>query len=168
MWSLKRWLLVAAVVLVSATTASAFWFIRDMYDQISVKPQEGVPRALPENSVPTVGKGLPTDLPRDAVTPLIGENPIPYSNESVARGREHDEAHCLVCHGDSGAGDGPVAAKGAKPWWPLGSPQTQNRSDQHIFAQIWAGNAVMGSYRWSLEPEEIWDLVNYVRSLDQR
>src|SRR5262245_14290868 len=38
-------------------------------------------------------------------------NPVPASADALARGRELYETFCLVCHGRSGLGDGPLVPK---------------------------------------------------------
>lgn len=169
--SLRRMLVVAAVV-GFAGSASAFWFMRDMYDMPSVKPQEGQPRDLPAEALPTSGKFLPTDLPfhkRQAeLDPKIPEeNPVTASEASLARGKELYERQCIVCHGPNGMGQGPVAQRaGAIPPMPLAG--VAGRTDRYVYAQIWGGGPTMGKYWMAFEREEVWDVVNYVRSLVQQ
>ncbi len=165
--------LIIAGAILAAGSSSALWFITDMYDQISVKPQEGDPRQLPEGSVPTVG-----NLPPGAISfgerlakldpSLPQDNPVPASDESLASGKEMYETYCYSCHGKTGLGDGPVALRGAGiPPFPL-IGTINARSDGYIFGQIWAGGAIMGPYYTSLEPDEVWDIINYLRSLNSQ
>lgn len=157
--------LTLAVILGSAGSAGALWFITDMFDQRSIKPQEGTPRPLPAGTVPFGGGRIRTDLMRDQLWPTLGANPVSADTTSVARGEKLWGVYCAACHGTTGAADGPVTDKGMKPFWHLGAPMTQERPDQYIFAQIWVGGYVMGPYWMMLEEREAWDLVNYVRHL---
>lgn len=154
-----------AIVVGSVGSVAARQYFDDMFDQPSIKPQEGTPRALPKGSVPFGGGRVRVDLPRDLLSPALPANPVAADKASVGRGEKLYGKYCAACHGPTGAGDGPVAAKGVTPWWPLGSPQTQGQSDQYIFAQIWVGNIVMGPFWMMLEERDAWDLVNYVRHL---
>lgn len=169
--STKRNVLMAvAAAVLTTSTASAFWFMTDMFDMPSWKPQEGTPRDLPAETVPTKG-----DQPdwtvgmagRAQLEASLSENPIAPSDASLAEGTALYAIYCGVCHGPQGMGDGPVATKapGLRPWFPLDSAVTQSRTDQYLYAQIAAGGPVMGPYGHSLEPNEIWHLVNYIRSL---
>lgn len=162
----RFWLTVFAAVILTAGSASALWFIQDMVDQRAKKPQAGTPIDLPIGAVPTKPAVARADLPRDALAEILPENPVAADEASLARGKRHYDNLCAICHGATGAGDGPVAAKGPAPWWHLGSPMTQNRTDQYLFAQIWVGSGVvMGPYRQMLEERDAWDLVNYTRYL---
>ena len=169
--SAKLWLAVAVVL--SAGSASALWWITDMFDQPSFKPQEGAPRKLPVGTVSQHGPVIPFAVSfgeRAAkVDDVVGANPTPGDAAAVARGKALFGTNCQVCHGETGMGDGPIPQKAPalRPWYPLNSPAAVARSDQYLFGQIWAGGAVMGPYGHALEVNEAWDIVNYIRSLQQ-
>lgn len=167
--------LAMAAVLVASGSASAFWFITDMFDMIHKKPQEGTPLQLPPGSLSQNGwfppaRGISIANSPTELEPLVASNPITATPESIATGKALYEVHCIVCHGPTGLGDGPVATKAPalRPWFPLGSPVTQGRSDAYLYAHIWAGGAVMGPYWQSLEPHEPWHLINYIRTMGQQ
>jgi copper transport protein len=100
-------------------------------------------------------------------TPVGGRaNPILSTDESVALGRELYQTRCAGCHGIGGLGDGPDAA-GLNPppaQLPLHVPL---HSDGDIFAFIEGGfpGSAMPAYRGALTEEEMWHLVNYLRTL---
>ncbi len=161
MW--KRSLgLALGLILVSASSAVAFWFIRDMYDQISIKPQEEA-RPMPKDSVPVGGYAVPRGYNYLTLETVL--TPPALTPEMAAKGKVLYGKFCEPCHGTKGLGDGPVALKGMRPWWPLGSPQTQARSDGYIFAHIWEGGPLMAPYKYALSVTEAWELVAYVREL---
>jgi mono/diheme cytochrome c family protein len=159
----RSWLIAVLIFFLASGSAVAFWFITDMYDQISIKPQED-PRPLPEGIVPVQGfpvpRGYQWNTLGDAIT-----NPVVASESVIQRGQVLYERYCVPCHGVKGDGDGPVALRGFRPWWPLSSPQTQLRSDGYIFAHIWLGGPLMPPYRYGLSVTDTWSLVHYVRSL---
>jgi mono/diheme cytochrome c family protein len=154
-----------AIVVGSVGSVAARQYFDDMFNQPNVKPQEGTPRTLPQGSVPYGGGRVRVDLMRDQLWPTLPANPVTADAASVTRGQVLFGKFCAACHGPTGAADGPVAAKGVTPFWHLGSPMTQDRPDQYIFAQIWVGGYVMGPFWMMLEERDAWDLVNYVRHL---
>jgi mono/diheme cytochrome c family protein len=144
-----------------------------MFDQPAVKPQSGTPRGLPAGTVSQHGPALPFAVSfaerAQKVDAVVGANPVAGDATSVSRGKDLFGVYCVVCHGETGQGDGPAAlrAPALRPWYPLNSPAAAARSDQYLFGQIWAGGAVMGPYGHALEISEVWDIVNYIRSLQK-
>ena len=93
-------------------------------------------------------------------------NPVPSTAESVAAGRRTYARLCSRCHGPAGKGDGGGAGAGGQPadltdaTWDFGS------SDGEIFSVIRDGtSADMESYAEQIGDAEIWNLVNYIRSI---
>lgn len=90
--------------------------------------------------------------------------------ESLARGAEIYVAHCAVCHGDGGMGDG-VAAKGFDPAPAAIAHTSQMLGDDYLFWRISDGGAAepfssaMPAWKNVLEEEARWDVINYVRAL---
>ncbi|MDO8680665.1 MAG: c-type cytochrome [Acidobacteriota bacterium] len=96
-------------------------------------------------------------------------NPVPATVASIAAGRKTYMLLCSRCHGPAGKGDGGGAGAGGQPAdftdevWEFGS------SDGEIFAAIAEGtSADMESYAERIAAPEIWNLVNYLRSLKPR
>ncbi len=87
--------------------------------------------------------------------------------DMVKLGEKHFKNYCLVCHGEKGAGDGPVASKfqGVKPPSLL-SDKVRGMKDGGIYHIITDGQGVMGTYinhmPWS---KDRWAVVSYVRKL---
>lgn len=102
------------------------------------------------------------DLLRAAVAP----NPIPRSLQSINRGRQLFHHYCEACHGAEGRGDGPVAASLPRrpedlteiaplPYFPDGVLE-------YLIAN---GGEVMPAWKTVLRADDIWDLINFIRSL---
>jgi mono/diheme cytochrome c family protein len=110
-----------------------------------------------------IGSGIYyADLLRSAFL----RNPIPRSAESIARGRQLFEKNCAVCHGAEGRGDG--AAAGALPRRPddLGRIAPPPIFPDGVVAyRIINGVRMMPAYKSALSENEIWDLLNFIRSL---
>jgi mono/diheme cytochrome c family protein len=76
------------------------------------------------------------------------------------------KAKCSACHGADAKGETPVGKKmGIKD---LASPEVQKMSDDEMTAIIADGKNKMPSYKKSLKPEQIKELVGYLRSLAKK
>ena len=115
-------------------------------------------------------------LPREerksawTVTPLqrAERNPSAPSEASVAKGREIYSRNCLACHGTTGDGKGPVAARlGFTAGDFTKSAEMAMRTDGELFWMIAMGRDPMPAFRKKegLADPQIWDVVNYVRTL---
>lgn len=96
-------------------------------------------------------------------------NPVTASPESIGAGRRAYTQFCANCHGPSGRGDGSGAAAGTPPadltdaMWDYGS------TDGEIFGVIHDGTGnEMGGYAERLKDADIWNIVNYVRTLARK
>ena len=91
-------------------------------------------------------------------------NPVKPTSESIAVGRSLFLRNCSVCHGDTGRGDGPLAAT-------LDVPPTDFRvhipfhSDEFFFLVMTNGfGNVMPSFGEQLSEEERWHILNFLQS----
>jgi len=91
-------------------------------------------------------------------------NPFSISKEVVLRGRQVYSNTCIVCHGPSGAGDGPVVPPYPKPP-SLTSDKIRALADSQIFHIITNGQNTMRSYASQIREEDRWKIIHYVRVL---
>jgi len=135
-------------------------WISFMEIQPSFKPMEQ-PLAVAARSIPVEGA---------AYVPGLGapENPIPADEVSLARGQELFAINCVQCHGAEGLGNGIVgAALNNKPA-NLTGDKVKGLTDGAIFLTISTGVAGrMPALNENLNVRDRWDVVNYVRSLQQ-
>ena len=92
------------------------------------------------------------------------KNPIAMSPESTAAGKRVYTRMCGRCHGPEGKGDGTAATAPVPDLtdgkWDYGG------SDGEIFSVIHDGvSADMDGYAARLSDTEIWNVVNFVRSV---
>lgn len=144
----------------------------DTITWLGVRPDSLPSRGNPMFSVPIYGttvaafsiSNLPTPGALDSLALL--PNPTPVSDSSLANGRRHFQINCAVCHGPTGAGDGPVTKYGL-PAPSLLTDITKNRSDGYIYGIIRNGRGLMPTYN-RIEDMDRWDVVNYLRGLQGR
>jgi copper resistance protein D len=102
----------------------------------------------------------------DLLAAAIASNPIPPSAESVAKGKALFEHHCVACHGSGGKGDGiAVATLPSRPDDLSTLPPTPVFPDGVIAYRIAYGAEGMPAWKSVLAQNEIWDLLNFIRSL---
>lgn len=94
------------------------------------------------------------------------KNPLAASDEVLAKGGDLYKKNCLMCHGETGKGDGP-ATKFVKPApADISVAEAQAKwTDGEIFWKITEGKKPMPSFGKKLSEEERWSVVHYVRSL---
>ena len=92
------------------------------------------------------------------------KNPVASSTDSIAAGKRTYQRMCGKCHGPDGKGDG-EAAVGAQPA-DLTAKLVFGSTDGEIFSAIHDGTSKdMEGYGERLQPNDIWNVVNYVQSL---
>jgi mono/diheme cytochrome c family protein len=90
-------------------------------------------------------------------------NPLHPTPAVLAKGKALYETYCLVCHGEQGKGDGPIAAK-IPPPPSYKSDRLMSYRPGRIFHVITMGANKMPSYAVQLAPEERWQVATYVRA----
>lgn len=102
----------------------------------------------------------------DLLRAAFQRNPVPRTVASIARGRALFRADCAVCHGEQGRGDGPAAAGMARRPDDLGRIAPPPVFPDGVVAyRIRNGVGLMPAFKEALGEGEIWDLLNYIRSL---
>ena len=132
--------------------------------------------ALAYVCVATIGLGArPSDAPRAPSQTKKAEpkkaavkNPVPSTPESIAAGQALFQKYCRFCHGADAKGDGPQAPKDTHPPNLTDDKWDHGSTDAEIFANIKDGISPkldMKGFNSKLTPQEMWSIVNYIRSL---
>ena len=114
------------------------------------------------------GTPLTSTSPRKGGNPEAAkiQNPVAASGESVAAGRRTYQRLCSRCHGPEGKGDGGGAGAGGQPANFTDDEWIFGGSDGEIYSAIRDGtSADMDSYAEQIRDTEIWNLVNFLKSL---
>jgi len=97
------------------------------------------------------------------------QNPVAADDASVARGKMLFQQNCIFCHGPQGHGDGPVGQAGFMPSpADLTSMATKQKTDGTLFYYITIGPSTMPSFANRLSTQDIFDVINYVRTLQKK
>lgn len=97
------------------------------------------------------------------------KNPVPATAASIEAGSKTFTTFCVLCHGPAGKGNGPMVLPGTPPPSDLTDEKwTHGSTDGEIFDVISNGTnpvTTMAAFKVSLAEKDIWNLVNYIRSL---
>jgi mono/diheme cytochrome c family protein len=97
------------------------------------------------------------------------ENPVKSSPTSLASGKKKYGQDCAMCHGKEGAGDGDLAEDMHLKLRDLREADLlKDLSDSDIYSIINNGKGKMMGEEGRLKPDEIWDVVNFIRSLSKK
>lgn len=131
------------------------------------------PRALPAGGALLIAFGM-LGMVRGitganaAKIPLVRRtNPIPPTSESITRGLGIYQQSCVICHGVTGKGDGPVGV--------TLSPRPSNfeihmppgiHTDGQLLDWISSGfpGSEMPAFGNGYSEDELWDVINYIRT----
>lgn len=150
--------------------------IQDMQESPAVRPQghdeffedHAGARVPPANTVPVGFKayrpGFDPALAKADKNPLSGD----MSDAVLVTGQKFFETNCAVCHGTSGRGDGPVAAKMPNKPPSIVSDKIKGWADGQIYQVITMGQGTMGPYASHIPQAYRWQVVNYVRHLQKQ
>jgi mono/diheme cytochrome c family protein len=93
-------------------------------------------------------------------------NPVKADAESISAGKALWNLHCSSCHGKKGLGDGSKAAQLKTQPQDMTLASFQSQSDGSIFYKTSEGRDDMPSFKKKIsDPDDIWNLVNFVRTL---
>jgi mono/diheme cytochrome c family protein len=96
------------------------------------------------------------------------KNPVAANANSINKGRQAYMKACRHCHGPKGLGDGPLAPKDPSPANLTDAEWKYGSTDGEIFSIIAngiGGNSEMKGVRSELTTTDMWNIVNYLRSI---
>ncbi len=159
-----------------SSPAQAFPWDWDMVDNAFSRAYEWQMANLPDGAV-SIDRYVPN---ADRMTPegQALDNPFGAkpSADTLAQGKHMFEVYCQACHGVEGKGGAPVTkndpANNVRRY-PIPPPMlsgtgaiTAARSDGYLYLTIRNGGAIMPAYGPSMEDQEIWATVAYIRTLE--
>ena len=99
------------------------------------------------------------------------KNPVASSPESIAAGKASFQKNCRFCHGADAKGNGPMAPEGTHPSNLTDDKWDRGSTDGEIFLVIRDGAGPkfeMKGYKSKMAENDIWNVVNYLRSVQAK
>ena len=152
------------LALVCVFVCSALLLPLQCRSQEPAKPADEKPAAdaKPADEKPAANAKPASDVPKK-------ENPVKSSPSSLASGKKKYGQDCAMCHGKEGAGDGDLAEDMHLKLRDFRDPATlKDVADGDMYNIINNGKGKMMGEEGRLKPDEIWDVVNFVRSLSKK
>jgi mono/diheme cytochrome c family protein len=124
----------------------------------------GFPTSLQETKKPAEEKpAAELKIPPEAAKRV---NPVKATPGSIAQGKRSYGFDCAMCHGKDGDGKGDLAEPMHLKLRDYRDPAAlKDLTDGEIFYIIINGKGQMTGEEGRMKPEQVWDLVNYIRSL---
>ena len=159
--------------------STLFTIMTDMFNQISLKPQEeGSMNAFVVGAVSIDGSEIedPNDRFSVIIKDVISETatiiPIKPDTASLADGKFKFNTYCAVCHGTSREINKEGFAKTKVNDLGMIAPAvitlTPFFSDGYIYHKAKYGGAVMPAMGYAVAAGERWNIVNYIRELEKQ
>jgi mono/diheme cytochrome c family protein len=92
-------------------------------------------------------------------------NPLPYTEENLAKGRSLFTVYCAVCHGDNGDGKGILVEREKILGIPSFDDAGRAITEGGVYHVQYYGLNAMGSYASQTSIEERWLITHYVMTL---
>jgi mono/diheme cytochrome c family protein len=93
--------------------------------------------------------------------------PFPVDRGVIDRGRAGFEIYCAVCHGRLGNGQGMIVQRGFPRPPSFHVDRLIGEADAHFYDVITNGFGAMYSYAQRVPPRQRWEIVAYVRALQE-
>jgi hypothetical protein len=150
----------------------------DMDRQPKLRPQapnrffaNGLSSRLPVAG--TIARDTPyQDLPvytgrEPGTTNFVTLMPLPVTTGLLARGQERYTIHCAMCHGAAGDGKGITTKYQMVGMANFHDQRLVAMADGEIFNTITHGKNLMGAYGATVNPQDRWAIIAYVRALQR-
>jgi mono/diheme cytochrome c family protein len=119
----------------------------------------------PKDQAPPQSQPQPYKIPPEDAAKV---NPVRPTTESLAKGKKLYGFDCAMCHGEKGDGKGDMASD-MKNVTDFTKPDAlKNRTDGELFYAIRNGKGDMPPEGDRAKNDDIWNMVNYVRSLAKK
>ncbi len=182
----NKLLIFTGVLILLVTTAvslqaksSIFKLIFDMFNQVSIKPQEaGSMTQFPIGSVSIDGREIEdpddrfTRIVKDIVSDTATINPVKPTTESLADGEFKFTTYCAVCHGSTReineAGFAKTKINDLGMIAPAVITLTPFFNNGYIYNKAKYGGSIMPAMGYAVNDNERWNIVNYIRELEKQ
>jgi mono/diheme cytochrome c family protein len=113
-------------------------------------------------AAPLAAQSSEWTIPSDAAQV---KSPLSRTPSVLKQGQNIFKSRCQQCHGADGAGHGPAS----DPDHPAANlTEASNATDNFdgvLFYKVWNGRKPMPAFKTELTPNEVWSVIEYVKSL---
>jgi mono/diheme cytochrome c family protein len=95
------------------------------------------------------------------------ENPFEVDKSSLNIGKSYYAKHCKTCHGKTGMGDGLTSRTLDVNPSDLTLDDLDTQKDGEVYYKIYEGRDEMPGFKKLIDEEDIWHVVNYIRTFYQ-
>lgn len=95
-------------------------------------------------------------------------NPVKLTPDSIARGKKQYGYDCAMCHGADGGGKGDIGDFKVQPADYRDAKSLKDKTDGELFYIIKNGKGEMPAEGDRAKDNQVWDMVNYLRSLAKK
>lgn len=168
-----------AIFAVSCAESSKrnYEYMPDMYEEVSYEPygaydifEDEQEAKLPvEGTIPRGWRPYEYENSGEGYMAAKAEleNPLPYTEENLTKGKELYTVYCAVCHGDTGDGKGILVERekflGVPSYDDIGRAITEGS----VYHVMYYGRNAMGSYAAQTSIEDRWQIDHYVMKLKE-
>ena len=116
---------------------------------------------------------MSTTLPDNPTSWLVPDkyknmkNPVDADAESLEIGKMMYKKHCAYCHGKTGLGDGTISKRLETFSGDFSGKKYQSQTDGEHFYKTMFGKDEMPGYNGKIDDEDIWHMVNYMRTFQK-
>ena len=114
---------------------------------------------------------LPASMLRGSAEGRKMKNPVASNAASVTAGKAAYQKYCRFCHGAEGLGDGAIGTEGSKPSDLTDEEWMRGSTDGEIFVVLRDGAGPkfeMKGFKGRMTDQDMWHVVNYIRSLAKK
>jgi mono/diheme cytochrome c family protein len=130
---------------------------------LTVMGAAALAQSSPAAATPQAAAPSQFSVPADYVSKT---NPVKPTSESQARAKKQYGWDCAMCHGDNGDGKGDLATEQKLQLKDYRDPTTlKAMTDGEIYYVIEKGKGQMPAEGDRAKPDEIWNLVIYLRKM---
>jgi hypothetical protein len=135
-----------------------------MKDDESLRTYKKSIPEMPKHTIPTTG-GI--DITKETA-PNDLHNPLPYTQETILRGKTAYEYFCVHCHGPRGDGHATVGQSFAPLPTDLAGKYVQDQTDGEVFYRTSFGFKRHPPLAFTVSEEDRWATVHYIRFLAKK
>jgi len=134
------------------------------YDAYSPNPNYQDKKTLQSPPKGSISLGFMPEFDGSDVNEIM--SPLTKDEIDLERGQYIYNNYCVVCHGGTGNGDGPVTKRGVPPPPSIISPKVKAMSDGKIYQIVSKGLGNMPPYNVQINRKDRWQVTHLLKMMN--